>query len=148
MASLPNLRGQLNSLKGHLWERPIQPWPIQAWPIQPSKGQKCKKAPSAFQFLTTMATTNWQSLSIRCIFDWFWREMTKFLVWNKDILNTKLSLYFAPFFKRLMKTSFKIKIYLWRTCLNWNNALWSRFPVFVQQLFFSRFLADFDAQYG
>ena len=29
-----------------------------------------------------------------------------------------------------------------------SSALWSRFPVFVQQLFFSRFLADFDAQYG
>ena len=28
------------------------------------------------------------------------------------------------------------------------TAHWSRFPVFVQQLFFSRFLANFDAQYG
>jgi hypothetical protein len=27
-------------------------------------------------------------------------------------------------------------------------AHWSRFPVFVQQLFSSRFLADFDAQYS
>ena len=27
-------------------------------------------------------------------------------------------------------------------------AHWYRFPVFVQQFFFSRFLADFDAQYG
>ena len=28
------------------------------------------------------------------------------------------------------------------------KAHWSRFLVFVQQLFFSRFLADFDAKYG
>jgi len=29
-----------------------------------------------------------------------------------------------------------------------SNAHWYRFPGFVQQFFFSRFLADFDAQYG
>ena len=27
-------------------------------------------------------------------------------------------------------------------------AHWSRFPIFYQQVFFSRLLADFDAQYG
>ena len=27
-------------------------------------------------------------------------------------------------------------------------AHWSRFPIYYQQVFFSRLLADFDAQYG
>ena len=35
-----------------------------------------------------------------------------------------------------------------KTCFIWGTAHWFRFPVFVQQLFFSRFFADFDTQYG